>query len=120
MAKKVLIVDDEIDVLRLLENRLRGSGYEVISALDGKTCLKKAASENPDLIILDVIMPKMDGFQVCQRLKKSNKTKDIPVLLLTAKSMLDDMEKGISMGANDYVVKPYNWDSLHAKIQKFI
>ena len=121
MAKKILIVDDEPDILELLESRLLVAGYRVVTASGGEECLAKVKTEKPRLIILDVLMPDINGFEVCKRLKKDDQTKRIPVIMLTAKSMVEDIEKGLTIArANDYEVKPYDWDRLLEKIKKLI
>ncbi|MFC1514411.1 response regulator [Candidatus Omnitrophota bacterium] len=108
MTKKILVVDDEPSIVDLLGAMLAKSGYEVISALDGKSCLKKAESQKPDLIILDVVMPELDGFAVLDLLKKNQATKKIPVILLTALLKEDDLTKGLKEGANCFISKPFS------------
>ncbi len=102
----VLVVDDTADDLALVSNLLKDS-YQVKIANNGEKALEIAAAENPpDLILLDIIMPGMDGYEVCQRLKADYKTRDIPVIFLTVKAELEDEKKGFELGAADYIIKP--------------
>lgn len=116
-AKKILVVDDEPDAVVLLSIRLKSCGYDVISAPDGKACLKKAVEENPDLIILDILMPEINGLEVCRCLKKSDRTKDIPVIMLTAKGSDTDKVVGRVIGADYYIAKPFNPEDLLSKMK---
>ena len=118
--KKILVVDDEPDAVGLLSIRLKSNGYDVISALDGKSCLKKAVEEKPDLIILDILMPKINGFEVCKRLKERDETKDIPVIMLTAKDSDTDKVIGRVIGANYYIAKPFDSEVLLVKIKELL
>ena len=117
MTKKILIVDDEPDAVGLLSIRLKSNGYDVISALDGEACLKKAVEEKPDLIILDILMPKINGFEVCKRLKERDETKDIPVIMLTALAKEQDVSKGLEEGADCFITKPFNSADLLDEIK---
>lgn len=108
MAKKILAVDDEKHIVRLVQVNLERHGYTVITAYDGKDALEKVHSEHPDLIVLDVMMPYMDGFEVLQNLKKDQNTRDIPVIMLTAKAQDADVFKGWQSGADCYLTKPFN------------
>jgi DNA-binding response OmpR family regulator len=115
MAKKILVVDDEPNTVKLLESRLKSNGYDVISALDGNSCLKKAVAEKPDLVLLDIIMPGLNGFEVCKRLKENEQTKDIPVIMLTALTGEKDFFKSLEEGASYFITKPFSAaDLLHA------
>lgn len=118
MAKKVMVVDDEPFILKMIEARLRSNGYEVITAEDGETCLKKVGEEKPDVILLDIIMPGLSGFEVCARLKENHSTKDIPVVMLTALAQKKDMSRGLDVGAKFFVTKPYDPEDLLYKIKK--
>ncbi len=104
MAKKILVVDDSPTGLKSVAAVLRN--YEVVTATDGKQALEKAESENPDLIILDVIMPNMDGFQACRKIKKSPDLKHIPIIMLTSKNQKSDKFWGEKQGADFYLTKP--------------
>ena len=117
MPKKILVVDDELDAVELLSIRLKSSGYDVISALDGNACFKKASEEKPDLIILDILMPKINGFEVCKRLKERNETKDIPVIMLTALTKEQDLSKGLEQCADCFITKPFNPEDLLYEIK---
>jgi len=106
--KKILVVDDERHIVRLVQVNLEREGHQVVSAFDGKEALKKVESEKPDLIVLDVMMPHMDGFEVLKRLKSDDKTKDIPVVMLTAKAQDADVFRGWASGVDCYLTKPFN------------
>ena len=106
--KKILAVDDERHIVRLVQVNLERAGYQVVSAFDGKEALKKVESEKPDLIVLDVMMPHMDGFEVLKRLKSEDKTKNIPVVMLTAKAQDADVFRGWASGVDCYLTKPFN------------
>ena len=108
MSRKILLVDDEQAIVDLLAAMLRKNGYEVSTALSGKSCLKKASQDKPDLIILDVLMPDLDGFEVCKQLKESESTKDIPVIMLTALIKEEDLTKGLNEGASCFISKPFS------------
>jgi DNA-binding response OmpR family regulator len=110
--KKILVVDDEQDILRLLEAHLKASGYEVLMAADGNDGLNKAKTEKPDLIILDLMLPFIDGIQICRMLKFDVLYKHIPIIILTAKSMKEDLELGKQVGADTYVTKPFDYETL--------
>ncbi len=117
MKKKVLVVDDEPDFVEFLSIRLKSNGYDVISASNGESGLRKAQEEKPDLIILDVLMPKINGFEVCKRLKESEITKDIPVIMLTALARDQDLSKGLQEGADCFLTKPFNSVDLLSEIK---
>jgi len=108
MPKKILVVDDEPNIIKVLESRLSHSGYDIITAVDGKTCLKKAKDEKPDLILLDIILPGLNGFEVCKHLKKDKETKDIPIIMLTSLAGEKDLSKGLEEGASCFITKPFN------------
>lgn len=108
MPKKILAVDDEKHIVRLVQANLDRAGYEVVTAFDGKEALQKVAEENPDLIVLDVMMPYMDGFEVLQNLRRNPSTRDIPVIMLTAKAQDADVFKGWQSGVDCYLTKPFN------------
>jgi two-component system alkaline phosphatase synthesis response regulator PhoP len=108
VPKKILAVDDEKHIVRLVQANLDRAGYEVVTAFDGKEALQKVAEENPDLIVLDVMMPYMDGFEVLQNLRRNPSTRDIPVIMLTAKAQDADVFKGWQSGVDCYLTKPFN------------
>ena len=108
MPKKILAVDDERHIVRLVQVNLERAGYEVVTAFDGKDALEKVASEQPDLVVLDVMMPYMDGFEVLQNLRKNQSTRDLPVIMLTAKAQDADVFRGWQSGVDCYLTKPFN------------
>ncbi|MCE5199184.1 MAG: response regulator [Armatimonadota bacterium] len=108
MARKILACDDEKHIVRLVQVNLERAGYEVVTANDGKEALEKVNSENPDLVVLDVMMPYMDGFEVLQNLRRNSATRDIPVIMLTAKAQDADVFKGWQSGVDCYLTKPFN------------
>jgi len=120
MLKKILLVEDEADLIEVLKMRLESSGYEFISAMDGSQGIKKALEEKPDLILLDVIMPNMDGFEVCKRLKADSQTKNIPIILLTAAGLKDIEDKARACGADLSARKPYDSADLLVKIKALL
>lgn len=120
MAKKILIVDDEPDILQLLEMRLRANGFEVVTGSSGEQALQKVKQEGPDLIVMDVLMPPPNGYQTCRQLKDDPKYKNIPVILLTAKTTESDQFWGMESGADKYITKPYNAEDLLAAIKKLL
>jgi two-component system sensor histidine kinase/response regulator len=117
---KVLIVDDAVDTVELLKKRLRFEGYDTAEAYDGEEGLKLVAEYSPDLIILDVLMPKLDGYEVCQRLKSDETTKYIPVLMLTAKGGVEDKVRGLDIGADHYLAKPFDYKEVSARVRSLV
>lgn len=120
MAKKILVVDDEVYILHILDFSLGAEGYEVITAADGEEAIDRARVEKPDLVVLDIMMPKVDGFEACRRLKGDPETSQIPVILLTAKGREVDRQMGMEVGADDYIVKPFSPTKLIEKIGSFL
>jgi DNA-binding response OmpR family regulator len=120
MAKKILIVEDDIMLIKIMEARLHNAGYETIVAQDGQAGLKMARSENPDLIIMDVMLPKMDGFRATQMLKFDDRYKHIPIVMFTGRMQEEDRETGLSAGANAYICKTSEPSSLIDKINDLI
>ncbi|MBM3494449.1 MAG: response regulator [Armatimonadetes bacterium] len=118
MAKKILAVDDEKAIVRLVQVNLEREGYQVVTAYDGREALEKVASERPDLVVLDVMMPYMDGFEVLQQLKKDPETRDIPVIMLTAKAQDADVFRGWQSGVDCYLTKPFNPMELKAFVKR--
>src|SRR5712691_13311791 len=114
---KILIVDDEPFNVDYLEQELEDFGYDTISATNGQEALEKVATENPDLILLDVMMPLMDGFTVCRLLKEHADTRLIPIVIMTALGAVEDRIKGIEAGADDFLTKPVDERELLARIQ---
>jgi diguanylate cyclase (GGDEF)-like protein len=113
----VLIADDDRDIVRFVEVNLRLEGYEVCTAHDGQDALRKALELQPNLILLDVMMPRMDGYQVCTRLRADGRTAHIPVIMLTAKSLSADKVLGLTAGADDYIIKPFDPMELVARVK---
>jgi DNA-binding response OmpR family regulator len=115
MAKKILVIDDDPHIVELLKNRLMACSYQVATAHDGEEGLEQVRKENPDLIIVDVLMPKMDGYTFVRTLKRSDPTKAIPVIVLTAKDKMKELFE--LEGVKDYMVKPYRPEDLLKKIR---
>ena len=117
VRKKILLVDDSATVLLMERMILSGSEYEVVTAKDGLEGVEKAAAERPDLILMDVVMPRMGGFEACRKLREGDETKKIPIILVTTRGELASVESGYSSGCNDYVTKPINGLELLAKVR---
>ena len=117
---KIMVVEDSPTYLRKISGFLQGLGYEVVTAVDGEEALEKAVRENPGLIVLDVILPKKNGFQVCRQLKTSPDTQDIKILMMTSKSQDSDRFWGIKQGADDYMTKPYEDQELSDNVAKLL
>ena len=114
---RILIIEDESDIRELISFNLEMSGYEVAAAGDGEQGIEKASEGDFDLIVLDIMLPGIDGFQVCRLLRKAPETRDIPVLMLTARAEDDDVVFGLDAGADDYMTKPFSPRVLIARIQ---
>jgi len=119
VERKILIVDDEEDLLKVVSFRLEKTGYKVCCAVTGKEALEMAARERPDLILLDLRLPLLNGMEVCTQLKKDDNLKQIPVIIFTASSGHVD-EKAMACGADDYIVKPFTPEDLLGKIKSLI
>ena len=119
-VKKVLLVDDEIDFVDLISSRLESDGFRVKPAYDGEAALEKVETDRPDIIILDIIMPKINGFDVCRRLKADKKYKDIPVIMLTAKFQPSDIKFSLEVGADAYITKPFEPSVLLEKLRELL
>jgi len=120
MSKRILIIDDEQELSDMTKLRLEANGYEVLCAYDGLAGLDMVKKEMPDLILLDVNMPKMDGFQVCRLLKFDAKFKSIPIIMLTARGTTDDIEIGGQIRADAYMTKPFDSQELLDKIKELL
>lgn len=120
MAEKILIIDDDVDTLRLVGLMLQRQGYQITAASNGEQGLAKAFDERPDLILLDVMMPDMDGYEVARRLRKNPATVSIPILMFTAKTQLDDKVAGFEVGADDYLTKPTHPTELQAHVKALL
>ncbi|MDQ3985145.1 MAG: response regulator [Actinomycetota bacterium] len=113
----ILVADDDEDIVRFVEVNLRLEGFDVAPAADGAEALRQAEDLVPDLVLLDIMMPEMDGFEVCQRLRASTRTKHIPIIMLTAKSLSADKVVGLTSGADDYIIKPFDPIELVARVK---
>lgn len=120
MAKKVLVVDDNEDSVRILVKTLQSAGYSVRFARDGIEAILMIRNENPDLVLLDIMMPRMDGFEVCQAVKSNSKTKHIPVVIVTGKTDADSKYRALKMGAADYVTKPIRPFETVQKVKTYL
>lgn len=120
MPVTILVVDDSPTDLRLVTAPLQQKGYRVITAVDGEEALARVAQDRPDLIVLDVVLPKKNGFQVCRQLKSTPATQDIKVLLLTSKSQESDRFWGLKQGADGYLTKPFDDEALLANVRSFV
>ena len=118
--KKVLIADDHPEAVELVRVTLEDEDYEIVNTSNGKETLKKARAEKPDIVLLDVVMPKMDGFEVCRQLRKDPQTKEILIVMLTAKGQEVDKERGRKVGADDYITKPFSPSALLIKIEEIL
>lgn len=116
-SKKILIVDDEVDLVETVRFPLEMEGYHVLVSYNGEDALNQARKESPDLILLDLMLPKLDGYKVCQLLKSDDQYKHIPILMLTAKSQEKDMVLGMETGANEYITKPFDIRDLLKKMK---
>jgi diguanylate cyclase (GGDEF)-like protein len=114
---RILIAEDELNLREVLRLQLGAAGFEVIEAPDGETALERARELQPDLVLLDVMMPRLDGFEVCRRLRASYRTRHIPIIMLTAKTEVDDRLEGLQGGANDYLTKPWDSRELQARVR---
>ena len=115
--RKILVVDDQPDNVDLLEQALEDAGFDVVTAENGKKAIEEAEKESPEVILLDVMMPEMDGYQACKKLKENPKTRSIPIIFLTANAGERHVIKGLGLGAHDYVTKPFNEGELVARIK---
>jgi DNA-binding response OmpR family regulator len=116
----ILAADDDEDILGLVSFRLERAGYTVIVARDGEEALELAVKEQPDLAVLDVMMPKLDGFEVTRRLRAEEATSRMPIILLTAKAQDADLQQGFAAGADDYIRKPFSPDELRVRVQAIL
>lgn len=119
-GKRILVVDDETQLVEMLKLRLEANNYQVLCAYDGQEALDKARREKPDLIILDLMLPKIDGYKVCRMLKFDEKYKNIPIVLFTARAQEEDVKLGAEVGAEAYITKPFDPPALLAKIKELL
>ncbi len=118
--KRILVADDDPVILRLIQVNLELEGYQVLTANNGDEAIATATSETPDLVILDIMMPRLDGYQTCERLKADDATKDIPVVFLSAKAQQTDIEKGKSYGVEEYLTKPFDPTELLEVVERLV
>jgi DNA-binding response OmpR family regulator len=118
--KKILVVDDEVDLVETVRFPLEMEGYHVLVSYNGEDALNQARKENPDLILLDLMLPKLDGYKVCRLLKFDERYKHIPILMLTAKTQEKDKVLGLETGADEYITKPFEMDYLIEKVKAYL
>jgi DNA-binding response OmpR family regulator len=119
-SKKILVVDDEVDLVKTIQFALEAEGYKVLVSYNGEDALNQSRKENPDLILLDLMLPKLDGYKVCRLLKFDEQYKHIPILMLTAKTQQKDRLLGMETGANEYITKPFDMDELMEKVKSYL
>lgn len=117
MNETILVAEDQAHIRALIEFKLKNAGYKVVAVDNGEEALKKAIELHPDMVLLDVMMPLMTGFEVLAALKQKSETKQIPILLVTAQSSESEILKGLEMGADDYITKPFSPNELAARIR---
>ena len=120
MSKTILIVDDEAYIVTSLEYVMQSAGFEVAVAYDGEEALEKIAENVPALVILDLMMPKLDGFEVCQKIRENPLWKDIRIIILTAKGRDTERKKGMSLGADDYMTKPFSTRDILNRVKELL
>ena len=121
VAKKVvLVVDDEPDIVDLIRMSLTLANFDVLTASSGAEALKTLDSKKADIVVLDVMMPQMTGFEVCEKIRANAKLKTLPVIILTAKGQKEDAEKGLSVGADDYIIKPFDPTELAEQVRSML
>ena len=118
--KKILVVDDEVDLVETVRFPLEMEGFDVLVSYNGEDALNQARKEKPDLIILDLMLPKLDGYKVCRLLKFDERYKHIPILMLTAKTQEKDKTLGMETGADEYITKPFEMDYLMEKVKAYL
>ena len=120
MNNKILVIDDDLAINELIKVNLELAGYQVVQAFDGVKGFALAKQELPSLVVLDVMMPEVDGFTVAQRIRKHGETADVPILMLTALSQINDKVKGFDIGVDDYLVKPFEMDELLVRVRALL
>jgi DNA-binding response OmpR family regulator len=118
--KKILVVDDEVDLVKTVRFSLEAEGFKVLVSYNGEDALNQSRKENPDLILLDIMLPKLDGYKVCRLLKFDEQYKHIPILMLTAKTQQKDRLLGMETGADEYITKPFDMEELMEKIKAYL
>ena len=116
MKKKLLLADDEQVLVGALKERFEDDGYTVVTAFDGEECLEKTNLENPDLIIMDVVMPKLDGYSIIKVMQQNDATRDIPIIMLTGRDQMEDIFR--MEGVKEYVIKPFDYEALRDMVKK--
>jgi two-component system alkaline phosphatase synthesis response regulator PhoP len=114
------VVDDEVYIVHILEFSLSMEGYEVLTAFDGEEAIQRIEADNPDLVVLDIMMPKLDGYEVCRQVREDERFAGLPIILLSAKGRAPDVEKGLSVGADAYMTKPFRPRVLLDKIEELL
>ena len=117
---RILLVDDEPDLVQMVSTRLKAAGYEISTAYDGQEALEKVKESRPDLMILDLMLPKLDGYKVCRLLKFDERTRGIPILIFTARAQVEDVTLATECGADAYLTKPFEAKVLLAKLQELL
>jgi len=120
MAYKILVVDDEPPIVRLMEFILAREGYEMVVAVNGQEALLQVTAHKPDLILLDIMMPRIDGYEVARKLRADPKFCHIPIIMLSAKAQDEDVRKGIDVGVNEYITKPFSPQHLVTAVRKYL
>jgi two-component system phosphate regulon response regulator PhoB len=120
VTPKILVVDDEPDAVELIEFNLKGAGFDVVTATDGNDALKKARTFSPDLLILDLMLPEVDGLEVCKVLRRDSATASLPIIMLTAKAAEIDRVLGLELGADDYITKPFSPRELVLRVKNLL
>jgi len=120
MAKRILVIEDDPGTMRFLSYTLEQEGYEVVAVTDGLEGLKKAQDEHPDLIILDIMLPGLDGYEICNRLRQKPESLTVPVLMVSGRARQDDKNMGLRMGADDYLSKPVDPQTILAKVETLL
>lgn len=118
--KKILLVDDSATTLMMEQMVLRGQAYQIVTARNGREAVAVAASERPDLILLDVVMPEMNGFEACRRIRQQEITQSVPIIMVTTKGEEQNVETGFESGCSDYITKPINGAELLTKIRSYL
>lgn len=120
MSKKILVIDDEKDFVRVIKQTLTNEGYEVITAFNGKEALEKVRNEAPNLMILDINMPVIDGYEVCKKLRKDPLYKRLPIIMLTVRKDIEDQVKGMKLGSDEYMIKPFDPEELLLRVKNIL
>jgi len=118
--KKILLVDDSATTLMMEQMVLRGTAYQIVTAKNGREAVAAAAAERPDLILLDVVMPEMNGFEACRRIREQAATREVPIIMVTTKGEEQNIETGFESGCSDYITKPINGAELLTKVRGFL